>query len=651
MKSKHHIEFTRRGFVKLSAAGAASAMVFGLSGCAPSKQEKIADTGASAAYTAGTYEAAAEGKGGPVKVQVAFSDSAIESIEVTDHGETRYVSDMALSDLPQAILDYQSLGIDTVTGATLSSMAVLNAVSDCVKQAGGDPDALRDAPGPEKKTGTEELDADLVIVGAGASGMAAAVAAAQEGFGNVVVLEKTSNMGGNALVSGGYLEYIFPDDSLKEDMTEGYAEHFKTIIERGRAEGVDEEFLATLQGEWDDYVASGDTKVFDSKNLYALDYALTTKGGGVEHWRQYVDYLVELDEWFDEMGFPWKKLCGIVGFPWPRWSTAADGHCGDGFFDLFSRVIDEQDLPITLIPLTPASELIIEDGKVAGVVGQCDDGTTYRVRSSHGVVLATGGFSGNPEMLKQYNTYWEWGADTTIPTTNAYGHTGDGLSMALTAGGFVAGLEAPMCFPYADVVDYSTETIVGDTGNCLLVNSEGKRFVDESLSRFDISKAIMDQPVQTAYIITGGNNCLINGELTQLGVSVQLLLDRKRLYKADTLEELAGLIGMDGATLAATVESYNAAAAANLDGEFGRTAFTETSALTEGPYYASPRTWAAHITSGGVVTDSQTFQAMTQEGAPIEGLYCVGELAAGVAGVGCMCTGMTAARQLAATLN
>ena len=191
----------RRKFVALGAA-AAGTMLFGLGGCAPTARTGAAD--AAPSYQAGTYTAAATGKKGPVNIAVTFSDDAIETIEILDNYETPRISERAFTDIPEQILEHQSLQVDTIAGATLASMAVINGVKDCVSQAGGDVAALEQAPGTEKSTETVEIDADVVVLGAGAAGMGTAMACSQKGL-NVVVMEKCGNVGGNCLVSGGMM--------------------------------------------------------------------------------------------------------------------------------------------------------------------------------------------------------------------------------------------------------------------------------------------------------------------------------------------------------------------------------------------------------------------------------------------------------------
>lgn len=264
-------QLSRRSFIRSTTIAGIGVAVLGLAGCAPKKP--AASEGAARAYTAGTYTASSQGKFGPVTIQATFSNEAIENIEVTDHEETAFISDRALTELPEAIVENQSLAVDTITGATLSSMAVLAATEDCVRQAGGNPSDLKEAPQKTASTGTESLEADLLVVGAGGSGMACAIAAAKLGMERIVVLEKSCSIGGNALVSGGYLEYVEADDSLREEMTDSQRAQLEADL--AAAEGVvPAEALELIRGQWANWQAAGNTKCFDSIELQALQYTI-----------------------------------------------------------------------------------------------------------------------------------------------------------------------------------------------------------------------------------------------------------------------------------------------------------------------------------------------------------------------------------------
>ena len=634
-------QITRRSF---TAAGIAGATMLATGGFALSAGAQEAGT-----YKPGTYTGTGNGRGGNVVVEVEFDENSIKSVNVTSHSETRYISDVAIEKIPAEIVEYQSLNIDSVSGATLTSFGILSAVTDCVEQAGGDVKALEEAPGAPKKDETVELEADLVVVGAGGAGMTAAIKAAQAGK-QVVVLEKTSNMGGNTVVCGGYLHYYYAPQELRQPMTEGYAAYFDSVLEQGLAEGpelgIDPEFVENLRKDYDDYYAAGNTTVYDSAEFCALDLQFVT-GGTFSKWVNFTKTVPALNDWLTELGINWCPLSNIVGFSWPRFSGEEGAHEGQGFFDLYSKVMDAEGLPITMLTCTPATELVVEDGKVVGVVGECTDGTTYTVRSGNGVVLATGGYSGNFEMLKKYNTYWNFDGVDHLLHDNTSGHEGDGITLAQTLGAPVDFMGKPMMIPFGSPTG-STAPMVGNHLNFMLVNGDGKRIVNEKASRYDISQALFSSKDATGYIVSDSTNCNVIDGKAYGYYDVNYLAANHDLYFADTLEELAEAIGADPETLIATVNQFNeyCRAADGQPDEFGRTIFTEEGLIEEGPFYASPISPRAHLTPGGILIDEEDYCALNEAGERIEGLYCVGELAAERNGVASLSTGLYAVNKI-----
>lgn len=637
----NNIGITRRSFVKATTIAGISAAVFGLSGCAPKASDPLSST---TGFKAGTYTAARQGKFGPVQVEATFSEQALESLAVIQHEETKFISDMAIQDIPAAIVEHQALEVDTITGATLTSMAVIGAATDCVQQAGAK--ALggsyeKSAP----STAVEELEADVVIVGAGASGTVAAVTAARLGAKKVVLLEKSCTIGGNALVSGGYLEYVNAPDNLRETMTDSYEATLADQLAHA-SEYMPQASYDQLMADYRAWKDSGSSAVFDSKELHALQYVIQGEGT----WDEMIataDNIDALDQWLVSEGFQFKELCGIVGYAWPRWASPVEGVCGQGYFTFYRDYIEGNNYPVDIYLNTPATELIIENGTVTGVVATGPDGTTYRIRSERGVVLATGGFSGNPDMLREYNTLWPFEEGAAIPTTNAYGHTGDGITMGLAAGATVAAMDVQMPFPFADCQNSSDETTVGDDIDCVIVNKNGERFMNEVLDRFTMTEHIMAQPDQTMFMISDADTCRVNGDVNRYGHSLESLIDQGQLYRADTIEELGDMIGCGGAALAATIDRYNEIARNGDDPDFGRTTFSPESPIENPPFYASPRTWAMHITVGGLVVDlNDGYKVLNESGAPIPGLRAIGETILTSCGIGVQGEGFAVAQAL-----
>ncbi len=629
---------SRRTFLAGVTLAGVNLAVFGLSGCAP--KTPAAATGTDTlAFTPGTYTGTGEGKFGPLTLQATFTDSAITDIAIGEREETERVSDRAFDEIPATIIDQQALGIDTITGCTLTSAAILAAVTDCVKQAGGDVRAMeKNYRAPELSADVVELECDFVIAGAGAAGMGAAVGAAQAGAGKVIVLEKGSNVGGNALVSGGYLEYVNAPAELRVPMTPELTRQLEADLANPIAAEIPPEELAKIKERYAAWQASGDTTLFDCEELMALQECLLYGADGYYGSLDFAQCVSAFDAFLDENGFAWKPCIGIVGYPWPHWSAPDDGFCGQGYFNFFDKQIAENDYPVEIMLNTPVTALLKDGDRVVGFTAVAEDGTTYHVRASRGALLATGGFSGNPDMLREYNTIWPWDENTPLPTTNVYGHHGDGIKLALEEGAEVALMDSLMMFPFADVKNGCDETTVGEDTDCLLVNKNGERFVDETLDRYTMTEALMKQPDGVLFLISDKDTSRVEGEYSYYGRSIQRLLDQGQLHRADTLEELAEQMGCDPATFKATVERYNEIARAGEDPDFGRMIFTERSPIENPPFYASPRTWAAHITEGGVVTD-EISQVLREDGTAIEGLFAAGEVTVGMSGVSSMALG------------
>ena len=543
-------------------------------------------------YTPGTYEAAAFGQNGDVTVDVTFSEDKIEAIEVKEgHIETPGVGDIAIETIPGRILDAQSLAIDTVTGVTMTSRAIITAVGDCVEQAGGSRDALMIAP-EKTPVQDEEMTADVIIVGGGGAGLAAAVSASDEGA-SVILIEKTGFLGGNSIVSGGI--YNAPDPELQEPL------------------GIEDSVDFYIQQTWE-----GGDKV---ANLDLVTVLCSNALDGLH--------------WLESMGMEFDgTITQGVGSLYRRTHTAVMPN-GTGYIKTFEDNLSAKD-NVTIIMETAGKSLITDDnGAVVGVIAEAKDGHKVTLHASKGVVLATGGFAGNVEMRVKYCQGEKWpNLGEGLITSNMPAITGDGIIMAQEAGADLVDMDQiqllQVCNPWTGV---TSDVITGGVDACIYVNQEGNRFVREDGRRDVISAAILAQTGGRMYTIH--NYTVVDDPDTYRclgGRTVSSLIEEGRygFVKADTLEELAEKINVPYENLKASLDTYNEHVK-NGDSvdELGRELLT--TALEGGPWYAYPRAPAAHHTMGGVKINTDAHVIGTS-GDLIPGLYAAGEVTGGIHG-------------------
>ncbi len=583
-------------------------------------------------YTPGVYEGTGAGRNGDIVVSVTFSETAIESIEVVSHTETAGIGDTPIERIPGEIVKYQSLAVDAVTGATLTSDGIVAAVADAVTKAGGDAEALKQVEIQQEVSDAQvDKTADVIILGGGGAGMAAAVAAAEKGA-SVIVVEKTAALGGNTVRSGGYMNAA-TYTAQSNGMTEGQMETVMELATEEPKNDTQAKWQATVLEEVEAYKASGATYLFDSPSLHALQ---TYKGGDYEAIPELIENMCmnapETFEWLKEMGFDWRDYSvAVIGSLWPRAQMSQTYKSGIGFIEVFTNQIAAKNLDVEILYEVQATDLTVDGDKVVGAVGKGTDGTTYNFMANKGVILATGGFGANVEMRQKYNTIW---ADLgeNIPTTNSPAITGDGIVMAEAVGAGLIGMEKIQLLAIADPETGALDAHVGDATS-ICVNKEGKRYVNETERRDVLAAAALAQTDGIFYIISSTQNSdLDENGYNSYGLHIDDLVAAGEVFRADTLEELAVQIGMDPDVLVDSVKKFNEAVTSGYDPEFGRTVFN-THALIEdvGPYYACPRSPAVHHTMGGVCVDVDT-HVLRADGTKIEGLYAAGEVTGGLHG-------------------
>ena len=527
-------------------------------------------------FTPGSYTAEAQGIFVPVKVTVRVSENEIETVLVDATGETPELGGIAAEKMAMAIMNAQTPNVDSVSGATVTSAAIIAAATDALKQAGADIAVLDANRKDTKDEGPKEektIDTEIVIIGAGGAGMTAAIMLQQAGK-DFVILEKMPYVGGNTTKATG---------GMNASET-----HYQ------KEQGIE-----------------------DSNALFAAD---TMKGGHALNDSSLVAVMANSSagaiDWLDTIGAELPKISFSGGASVNRIHAPADGSgVGAYLVDRFSAKLNE--LGVKVMLETAATELLTdEDGKIAGVKAVGPD-AMYTI-NARAVILASGGFGANEAM---YTTYRPDLKGTV--TTNAPGATGDGIVMAQALGADLVDIEQIQLHPTVEQTTsiLITESVRGD--GAILVNQGGVRFTNELLTRDAVSAAELAQEGSYAYIIFDQklrDNLKAVEKYVKSGITVQ----------ADTIEGLAEQLGIDPATLAKTLNDWNEIVKNQRDTQFGRTTGMKED-LTTAPYYAIKIAPGIHHTMGGVKINTAA-EVINTEGAAIPGLFAAGEVCGGVHG-------------------
>ena len=528
-------------------------------------------------FTPGVYEAEAPGMMGPVKVWIKVDETEILNVMIDATDETESLGGVAAGMLSKAILEAQTPNVDTISGATVTSKAVIQAATGALIAAGADIatlDANRRDTGKDKENREEKtIDTEIVIIGAGGAGMAAAIMVNQAGK-DFVLLEKMPYAGGNTTKATGGMNAA--------------ETHYQ------KEQGIE-----------------------DSTALFAAD---TMKGGHALNDPALVAVMANESsnaiDWLDSIGAALPKISFSGGASVNRIHAPEDGSGVGGYLvERFSAKLEE--LGVETMFNTKATEILTDgDGRVCGVKAE---GADYNyVFNCKAVILATGGFGANEDMYTQYRPDLKG----TV-TTNAPGATGDGIVMAQALGADLVDIEQIQLHPTVEQTTSMliTESVRGD--GAILVNQGGVRFTNELLTRDAVSAAELAQEGQYAYIIFDQNlrdHLKAIEKYVSTGITVQ----------ADTIEGLAELLNIDPSTLAKTLADWNECVKNQRDPEFGRTTGMEAD-LTTAPYYAIKIAPGIHHTMGGVKIDTSA-HVINTEGKPIPGLYAAGEVTGGVHG-------------------
>ncbi|WP_057491818.1 flavocytochrome c [Streptococcus orisasini] len=584
-------------------------------------------------FEPGTYQVTTVGHNGDLPMAVTLSEDRIETIDIDSSGETGGIADIVFTRIPSEIIEGQTLNVDAISGASVTSNGVLDGVARAVRMAGANPDALRSRPKAPSALDHEDktYETDVVVVGGGGAGLAAAARALQAGK-KVILVEKFPSVGGNTVRAGGPMNA--PDPAWQNTFAANAGEaHTLQELHDLDETSIDPEYLEdfrALKVELENYLKDP-SYLFDSKLLYRMQTYLGGKRtdlkgneihGNYDLVKVLTERALESVRWLENVGveFDRSEVTMPVGALWRR------GHkptmpMGVAFISVLKDFVLKNGGII--LTDTPVKELIVTDGVVTGVKGTGRNGQAITVNAK-AVILTTGGFGANTKMLQKYNTYWPE-IDDNIASSNTPAVTGDGIVLGQSVGADLVGMGFSQMMPVSDPVTGALFSgLQTPPANYVMVNQKGKRFVDEYAGRDTLTKAAFDNG-GLFYLIADDNIKATAYNTSQEKIDAQVAAGT--LFRADTLEELAEQIHVDPATFVDTITKYNSYVDAGYDPEFDKGAFDLK--VEKAPFYATPRKPAVHHTMGGLKIDT-TAHVINESGQVIKGLFAAGEVAGGL---------------------
>ena len=566
-----------------------------------------------------TGNGAEKGFGGEVKVSLTVADGVITEITAEGAEETDTVGQPAIQKMAEEMKAGNTIVVDTVAGATISSEAMLKAAAAALADAGLKAEDLKKVEADNANAENTVMDADVVVVGAGGAGMVSAITAADAGK-KVVILESQALVGGNSKLATGGMN---AGDTPNQDANEfGEAAGVEKVLEKAKDYADNAEITAlakTVSEQWAAY--QKDPKgYFDTVELMKLD---TLVGGKGINDPVLVDALCANSapaiEWLKSINIDLQQVGAFGGAAVKRIHKPVNDEgktVAVGSYMIPRLEENCKQRGIEILMETTATEILSEDGKVTGVVATGKNGETVTVNAK-AVVLATGGFGYNSEKVVKYAPSLKG-----FMSTNAPGAMGQGIEMAEAVGAATVDMDQIQIPPTVqfDSAALITEGLRGD--GAILVNSEGKRFIDEVGTRDVVSAAEIAQPGSFSWLI-------VDEEMKEKSAVIQGYIKKGFTFTGETVEKLAAAIEVDPAALAETMKNWNSYVEKKEDPDFGRTSFVKK--LDKAPFYAIKVTAGVHHTMGGLKINEKT-EVLNTEGNVIPGLFAAGEVTGGVHG-------------------
>lgn len=553
--------------------------VLSLVGCASNSKTSSSDT-----IKDGTYIGTAKGEGGQLKVSVTIKDKKITDVKTLESHETKGVGIEAMEQLSELMVKNNSVNIETVSGASTSSEAFINAVKKAVVKSGAPLSTFmsKNKIALSKGLKKDAYTTDVVIVGAGGAGLSAAVAAAEKGA-TVSVLEKNPNIGGNTAVSGGEFNVAGSDIQKKKGIKDSTALFISDTLKGG------------------DNIANP-----------ALVKVLAENSNSAYKWLK------------NDVGvkFHANELLQFGGVSVPRAVVPVGGTGAEIVNKLATKA---KKLGVKIYTSTKASDFVMDGQKVVGVKAT-NGGKAVTFNANKGVIDTAGGFAANVAMRMKYNKKY----DENYKTTAVAGSQGDGIVMAEKIGAKLVDMKEIQTYPTSNpetgIISYVADSRFS---GAILVNQDGKRFVNENGRRDDISNAIIAQPGHYAYLVWGQEVEKLGKTTKTYAKEFKELKDSKLLYEKSSIKGLADSFKIDATALESTVDTYNKYVKNKKDPDFAKSA--AMTPIKKGKFYIEKVLPSTHHTMGGISINTSA-QALNTSGQVIPGLWAAGEVTGGIHG-------------------
>ena len=610
----------KKAQIKKSVSALAMAAVIAVSlfgyGCGAKSASTSSDAGVS-----GDFTGTAKGFGGDVSVTLTLTDGAITGCTAEGKDETEGVGSQAIAKMPGAIAESGSIAVDGVSGATITSTAIKEAAAAALTAAGLNPDDYKTAVENNATAEDSTVDADVVVVGAGGAGMTAAITAAAEGK-SVVILESQSMVGGNSVRATGGMnagKTVYQDENEFGESA-GVEKTLKTAAEKYADNETITALAKTVSEQWAAYQANP-TGYFDSVELMELDTMIGGKGiNDPELVETLCANSADAIDWLDEHGITLHNVSSFGGASVKRIHRPVNAEgktvsVGSYMIPLLQENCEKAGVKMMLD--TTATEILTDaNGAAVGVKATGASGETVTVNAK-AVVLATGGFGANLDMVVKYKPELKG-----FMTTNAPGIQGQGIEMAQAIGAATVDMDQIQIHPTveANTAALITEGLRGD--GAILINEEGQRFIDEVGTRDVVSAAEIAQTGSYSWLV-------VDQAMVDASSVIQGYIKKGYTVTGATYEELGKAMGVDAAAFAETMEKWNGYVEAKNDPDFGRTSFANP--LNTAPYYAVKVTAGVHHTMGGLKINANT-EVLNEKGEVIPGLFAAGEVTGGVHG-------------------